>query len=133
MLLHALRTASEDERQQALEVLSLARPSATADADASVLERLASQLRAGGHLDETGHEQLLRLARDSRRVKTLDQVRWLQQLIDQQGSLDYARGVARRWADRAARDLEGLSTWLPPSRHRQVLEAVVDYVHRRTR
>ena len=48
------------------------------------------------------------------------------------GSLEHARDVAAGHAREAAAVLAGLD-WLPPSRHRDVLADLVDYVHGRTR
>jgi geranylgeranyl diphosphate synthase type II len=64
--------------------------------------------------------------------KTMADVRWLFELLDQQGSVDHAASVARVHAEAAA-DRLGALDWLAPSPHRDVLEELVAYVHRRTR
>jgi len=133
ILLHALRCAAASDRQRAVEILALARPSTTADADAARLERTLDELHTRGDLTAAGREQLLVELTGRRGVKTLEQVRWLQALIERSASLDYAANVARFWAERAASKLRDLSQWVPPSTHRQVLEGVVEYVHRRAR
>lgn len=48
------------------------------------------------------------------------------------GSLNHARDVAVRQARQAAAVLAGLD-WFPRSRHRDMLAALVDYVHGRAR
>ena len=55
-----------------------------------------------------------------------------ERLIDESGSMGYAAAVARRHAE-AARDHLDRLTWLPHNRHRLVLEALVDFVHERSR
>jgi geranylgeranyl diphosphate synthase type II len=64
--------------------------------------------------------------------KTLDDIRWLYQLMQRVGSLEHAREIASHHAREAATVLAGLD-WLPPSRHRDALTGLVDYVHGRTR
>jgi geranylgeranyl diphosphate synthase type II len=133
IILHALRTASPSDRQLAVEILSLARPSVTAEADRERLERLLEVEVSSGSLSEGGRERLRTSLSNQRQVKTLEHVRWLQGLIERSKSLDYARQVAGSWANRASCELERLTSFLPASRHRQVLESLVGYVHRRVR
>ena len=64
--------------------------------------------------------------------KNLDDIRWLYGLMQRVGSFEHARKVAAENAREAAAILGDLD-WLPPSRHRDVLVALVDYVHGRTR
>jgi geranylgeranyl diphosphate synthase type II len=64
--------------------------------------------------------------------KSLDDARWLFELVRRTGSLDRARAVAATQAEEARRVLATLE-WIPPSRHRDVLAGLVDYVHERTR
>jgi geranylgeranyl diphosphate synthase, type II len=133
IILHALRTASAPDRQRAVDILSLARPSVTAEADGERLEQLLEAEVSNGSLSDAGRERLRAGLRSQHPTKTLEQVRWLRDLIERSESLDYARKVAGHWADRASCELERLSSFLPASRHRQVLESLVDYVHRRVR
>ena len=63
--------------------------------------------------------------------KTLDDVRWLFDLMQSAGSLRHARRIAARHAQSAAATLAALD-WLPDSHHRDALAGLVDYVHGRT-
>ncbi len=65
--------------------------------------------------------------------KPRPEVAWLRQLVRQQGSLAYARGVARQHVDRAERSFSSLARWFSDSVHRDFLEALVVYVVARTR
>ena len=64
--------------------------------------------------------------------KSLNDIRWLYELMHRVGSLSHARDVAAGHAREAAIVLAGLD-WLPRSRHRDMLASLVDYVHGRTR
>jgi geranylgeranyl diphosphate synthase type II len=133
IVLHALRQASPAERQRAVEILSLGRPSSVAEAESTHVEQLLEELHEIGELSATGRARLRTTLFADRNVKTLQQVQWLRALIERTGSLDYARAVASFWANQASSELERLSRWLPPSIHRSVLESLVDYVHRRAK
>lgn len=133
VLLHALRLAPSDDRQRAIGILSLARPSGDAEQTEAARRALLDDLCASGDLTRAGRERLAASAFEPRRVKTLEDVRWLSGLLQRTSSLDYARGVARLWADEAAAKLAQLSVTVPSSNHRRVLETLVEYVHRRLR
>jgi len=70
-------------------------------------------------------------ARSDAGAKTEADVGFLRALLERHGSVAYARGVARRWAQRAERALAGLDAWLAPSVHRQFLEDLTSFVVRR--
>jgi geranylgeranyl diphosphate synthase type II len=61
-------------------------------------------------------------------TKTPADVRFLRRLIDEAGSLDYARGLSRRWAAKARRALRLAEPWMHPSVHGAFLAAVVEFV-----
>jgi geranylgeranyl diphosphate synthase type II len=66
-------------------------------------------------------------------VKTEADVRLLLSLIERQGSLEHAQGVARKWAEDAERRLSECHAWLPDSVHRRLLDSLVAYVLARVR
>jgi geranylgeranyl diphosphate synthase type II len=130
ILLHAVRTSSAADREQAIEILSRPRP--PSDRVAQVQD-LLEHLVAVEELTPGGRAALERTVwGGSTTVKTLADVQWLFDLLGRQGSIDYAAGAARRHADAAATRLEGLE-WLAASPHRAVLEGLVGYVHERSR
>jgi geranylgeranyl pyrophosphate synthase len=64
-------------------------------------------------------------------LKTVGDVQYLVECIDECGSLAYARDIAQRWASKA-RDVFGeVREWMEPSVHRDFLEGLVDFVVRR--
>lgn len=131
MLLHALRTAPEGDRERAVGILGRPRPDAGGEVR---YHRLIDQLVVDGELSPAGRDRLLAAdgAGDTGGSKTLDDIRWLYQLLRRAGSLEHARAVAAREAERAGAVLAGLD-WFPPSRHRDTLHDLVTYVHGRTR
>ena len=130
ILLHAVRTTSASDREQAIEIL--ARPRPPSDRVAQVQD-LLDHLVTVEELTPAGRAELEGAVwGGSTTVKTLADVQWLFDLLGRQGSIDYAAGAARRYADAAATRLEGLR-WLLASPHRAVLEGLVRYVHERNR
>ncbi|MCB9665079.1 MAG: polyprenyl synthetase family protein [Alphaproteobacteria bacterium] len=134
MLLHALRTCSDDERAWALDLLARPRP----DAEGARLGTLVDELHARGSLDAAGHAALQEaLARATGGValapKTEPEVRALLALLERQGSLAHGREVAERWAAEASTRLDAFLARTPASVHTRFLQALVDYVHRRAR
>jgi geranylgeranyl diphosphate synthase type II len=130
MLLHALRHAEPNDREQAVSILRKRRPPAEDDLGISeLLDRLTSR----GDLSRAGRAQLAaRLVEHHGETKTLDDIAWLYGLVHRVGSLSYARDIAAHNAEEAAAVLADLD-WLPPSHHRDALAELVDYVHGRTR
>jgi geranylgeranyl diphosphate synthase type II len=131
MLLHALRCAEPNDRDRAVEILAKRRPSA--DGELGLME-LLDQLTARGQLSQSGRNEIVARLQGqySSEPKSLNDIRWLYELLQRVGSLRHARDVAARHAREAAAVLAGLD-WLPRSRHRDVLDDLVDYVHGRTR
>jgi geranylgeranyl diphosphate synthase type II len=131
MLLHALRCAEPNDRDRAVAILGKRRPSQDDELDlSSLLDRLAAR----GQLSHSGRAEIeARLQRHHpSETKTLNDIRWLYELMHRVGSLRHARDVAARHAREAAAVLASLD-WFPDSRHRDVLADLVDYVHGRTR
>jgi geranylgeranyl diphosphate synthase type II len=130
MLLHALRTVTPAERDRAVEILGRGRPPS---AEATRIQNVLADLVVDGALTAEGRARLVDLVwRGGTTVKSMADVQWLFELIERQGSSEYAAGIARDHAASAARKLDALD-WLPPSSHRAVIENLVDYVHGRTR
>jgi geranylgeranyl diphosphate synthase type II len=131
MLLHALRNAGTDDQSRAVQILAKRRPSADNELE---LDDLLDQLAARGELSSAGRAEITAHLQGQRtsESKNLDDIRWLYELMQHVGSLKHARQVAARHARDAAAILAGLD-WLPPSRHRDVLASLVEYVHGRTR
>lgn len=138
MLLHMLRGASEPERQEVARILRLPRPEepGAPEGSATALEAVLSRLVEEGALTRDGEVRLrdaLRAHGAGGPVKTEADVRLLLSLIERQGSLEHAQGVARGWAEDAERRLESCREWLPDSAHRRMLDSLVAYVLARVR
>jgi geranylgeranyl diphosphate synthase type II len=131
MLLHALRCADPHDRDRAVQILAKRRPSGD---DELGLSDLLDRLAMSGELSHVGRAEIAaRLQRHHpSESKSLNDIRWLYELMQGVGSLKHAREVAAGHARQAAAVLARLD-WLPPSRHRDVLADLVDYVHGRTR
>lgn len=131
ILLHAVRTCAPSERRRALDALRRKRPPSRAKSDRMISVRdLVDRLHEEGRLDEAGRLEIvqeLQMA-ESRDLKTAEDVAFLRDLIRRQGSLDYARELARRRALRAKRTLDSTLPWLPPSVHRDFLKGISDFV-----
>jgi geranylgeranyl diphosphate synthase type II len=131
MLLHALRCADRSDHDRAVQILAKHRPSVHSELE---LDDLLDRLTDRGELSHVGRTEIaarLQAHRPSE-SKSLNDIRWLYELMHRVGSLEHARKVAARHARDAAAVLAGLD-WLPRSRHRDVLAALVEYVHGRTR
>ncbi|KUI36162.1 phosphoesterase [Mycobacterium sp. IS-1496] len=128
MLLHTLRSAQPDDRRRALEILGRRRPATDTETG---LAGLLDKLTARGDLSPAGRAEIAARFHTAQ-TKNLDDIQWLYDLMHHVGSLRHAREVAARHARHAAAVLAGLD-WLPPSRHREALTQLVDYVHGRTR
>lgn len=131
MLLHAMRFAEPDERTRAVRILSRRRPGIDGELG---LTELFDRLVRHGQLSPEGRGQIADelLGRDVTEPKTLDDIRWLYELLNRVGSLKYARDIASRHARNAAGVLLDLA-WLPPSQHRDAISNLVEFVHGRTR
>lgn len=132
ILLHGLRSMPEADRRRALAILAKPRPpSVEGEHLASRVMARARALRAEGELSERGLVDLT-AALSGGATKTTDEVAWLHDQLRAHGSVEYARGVARTRAEAAGAQLDAM-TFLRPSVHRAVLEAMVEFVVRRDR
>ena len=131
MLLHALRSAEPNDREHAVQILAKRRPSADGELG---LTELLDRLTGRGELSQAARSEIeARLqGHHPSECKSLNDIRWLYELMHRVGSLKHARDVAAQHAQEAATVLACFD-WLPRSRHRDVLAALVDYVHGRTR
>ncbi|WP_431239681.1 polyprenyl synthetase family protein [Mycolicibacterium aichiense] len=131
MLLHTLRHAQPVDQERAIALLGKPRP--TPDGDPGLGEML-DRLAARGELSQSGRDEIAAQLRahPNSDPKSLNDIRWLYELMHQLGSIKYAQDIAARHARDAASALADLD-WLPSSRHRNVLADLVDYVHGRTR
>jgi geranylgeranyl diphosphate synthase type II len=131
MLLHALRSAEPEDRARAVQILAKRRPSAE---DELGLADLLDRLTARGELSQGGRVEIVaRLeGQQNSEAKSLNDIRWVYDLMHRVGSIKHAREFANQQASAAAAVLAELD-WLPASRHRDTLAALVDYVHGRTR
>jgi geranylgeranyl diphosphate synthase type II len=131
MLLHALRCAEPTDQDRAVQILAKRRPST--DSEVS-LDDLLDRLTDRGELSRAGRSEIAARLQEQRasESKSLNDIRWLYELMHRVGSLKHARGVAARHAREAAAVLVGLD-WLPSSHHRDVLADIVEYVHGRSR
>lgn len=131
MVLHALRSADPEDRDRAVQILGKRRPSGVEDLG---LAELLDRLTARGELSQAGRSEIAARIRGRHpsATKSLNDIRWLYDLMQRSGSLQYARAIAARQAREAAAGLAALD-WLAPSRHRDMLAGLVDYVHGRAR
>ncbi|OBA60258.1 phosphoesterase [Mycobacterium sp. 1100029.7] len=131
MLLHTLRCAEPKEQERAVAILAKRRPAP--DGELELIE-LLDRLTASGQLSASGRAEIATRLQGHQpsESKTLNEIRWLYELMQRIGSLRHAKDVASRHAREAASALSGLD-WFPRSRHRDMLSDLVDYVHGRTR
>jgi geranylgeranyl diphosphate synthase type II len=131
ILLHMMRSASPAQRRRAERILAKARPALAGKvgrATVGNLSRVIDRLCIDGDLTARGRQRLKRALRGSAVAEKTDaEVRYLRQLVDDTGSLDYARRVALGFAEDARRRLADCG-WLLTSAHRDVLEATVGFV-----
>jgi geranylgeranyl diphosphate synthase type II len=139
ILLHMMRSASAAERAEAERILALPQPSRRQRSGRSRqqgINAMLKQMVIAGELTDNGYRRLRRatLREPAAPSKNAGKVRRLFELIDKHGSIDYAASVARRWASEAQNMFETrVVPWMPRSIHRDVLQAVVEYVHQRRR
>jgi geranylgeranyl diphosphate synthase type II len=135
-LLHMMRNVSASERAEVRRILGLPRPPEPG-APASVPRlpaELLQQLVDDGQLTQAGRTRLLEIREESvMPFKTTADMELLMSLIRRHGSVEYARQIARRWADDARVQLEKCSEWMIRSIHLSLLEDLVAYVFSRVR
>jgi geranylgeranyl diphosphate synthase, type II len=136
VLLHLMRNATESEGREVRRILNLPRPrDPEGPGGVPPLSReLLQQLVDEGQLTEAGRARLLEPAKGAfLPPKTVEEMELLMSLIERYGSLEYARQVARRWADDARAQLEKCGEWMIRSVHLSFLEDLVAYVFSRIR
>ncbi len=137
LLLHALRSASTAEQARAHAILRKRRPAAADGAPAPAWQPVLADFVARGELPEPAAQRLAAALQaadgDGSDLKTADDVRYLLSLIDRARSAEYARQVARRWAEQARRVFDRSQEWLEPSIHRDFLETLIEFVIQRDR
>jgi hypothetical protein len=134
-----MRSATPRERRTAARILSRPRPASWRASREHDIDRdaVVQDLVSRGELSRSGYRQLVRAGictAHGAQVKTRDDVRELTLLIHKYRSLDSARDRALQWAGAARHSFErDVAPRLAGSIHRDVLEAVVDYVYQRHR
>jgi len=129
ILLHALRSATEEERARAVEILGKERP--LAETPRTNVETVVRELWARSELSDAGYEAVLNAlgrAESSRATKTEADVGFLLELIRHYRSLEHARSVARTRALRARHSLQRLKPRMRGVVHREFMEQLVDFV-----
>ena len=132
VLLHAVRSCTENERRRATAILRKRRPVDSSAPDRMMpLRELVDRLRAEGRLSARSARALARgidQAAGEEEFKTADDILFLRDLIRRHRSIDHARAVALRRAQRAGRTLTTLSRSWPPSVHRDFLHDLTTFV-----
>lgn len=133
MLLHALRSAGETDREEALRVLRKPRP--TAGSPEVGLADLLRGMVEERIIDEASRAAMMRYL-DRRAAasgeKTEDDVQFLRRLIGDHGGIDHARAVAGRHAASAEAGWQQLAEVLADSVHKRFIGWLKDYVVQRT-
>lgn len=131
MLLHTLRCAEPNDRARAVALLAKRRPGTEGELE---LTDLLDRLAARGQLSQTGRSEIESRLNGHHRSesKNLNDIQWLYELMHRVGSLKHARDIAAEHAQKASAALDGLD-WFAPSRHRDMLAGLVDFVNGRTR
>ena len=82
--------------------------------------------------DACEQERLVVTMAQSREQRTPSEVEWVRALMEKYGSLQHARGVAHGLAGAALHEYAMTFAHLPPSRDRDFLKAIVEWVFLRT-
>ncbi|WP_437979091.1 polyprenyl synthetase family protein [Sorangium sp. So ce295] len=133
MLLHALRSAPEADREEALRILRKPRPTA-GSSDVGIADLLREMVDEHV-IDEAARAAMLGYL--ERRAappgeKTEGDVLFLRRLIDGHGGIEHAREVARRHAASAEVGWQRLAEVLADSVHTRFIAWLKDYVVQRT-
>jgi geranylgeranyl diphosphate synthase type II len=135
ILMHAMRQASSRERRRAAEILKKPRPRVADTKRREGAAKVVEELASAGQISRAAKEAILAAIAGDRAegVKTQEDIDFLGKLIDTYGSIEYARGAARRWASETGAAFEAVRSALKPSVHRDFLGGLVDYVVNRSR
>jgi geranylgeranyl diphosphate synthase type II len=132
VLLHAVRSSTPAERRRATAILRKRRPFDSSSTDRMMpLRELVDRMRADGRLSARSARVLTKGIEEAAEVtdfKTVDDVLFLRDLIRRQRSIDHARAVAIRRAQRARRTLTSLARDWPASVHRDFLHDLTTFV-----
>jgi geranylgeranyl diphosphate synthase type II len=135
VLLHAVRSCAEDDRQRATAILRKRRPLDPSPRDRMMpLRELLERLKDDGHVSDQGAGKLTCAINEMSGAggyKTLDDIIFLRDLIRRQRSIHHAQSMALRRARLAGRLLAALSREWPPSVHRDFLRDLTEFVTER--
>jgi geranylgeranyl pyrophosphate synthase len=84
-------------------------------------------------LPENERAEVMRVLAMPRERKRENDVARIAALVKATESIDYARRIAARAAEKAARIFSTTRAWIPPSVHRSFFEGLVEYVVQRER
>lgn len=88
------------------------------------------------HLIENASEEqrelLYQLLDTPREQRSVAQIQWVRRLMDEYGSIDYAREIAHGMAGAAMHEYKMIFSNLPPSRDKDFIEGLVTWVFERT-
>lgn len=134
MLLHALREATDSERQRAQEILAKPRPK-NAEQCATTENLLVSLVR-DGVIDQTADQRIRDyLATEGEPAllhqKTVKDVEFLVQLIKNYDGVAYAENIAVDFAAQAKAQWQTLAEVLEPSIHTKFIGGLTDFVVQR--
>ena len=77
-------------------------------------------------------ELLYQLLDTPREQRSVAQIQWVRRLMDEYGSIDYAREIAHGMAGAAMHEYKMIFSNLPPSRDKDFIEGLVTWVFERT-
>ena len=134
ILVHALTHASERERQAALAILKKPRPASLSEGG-TALEQMLGELCAEGQLTVAGAVRLRKAlaGHADATPKVPADIEFLHDLVRRMGSIEYARGVAYRHAERAQRVLRSAAAWKRPSVHYDFIHQLIQFILERDR
>jgi geranylgeranyl diphosphate synthase type II len=140
ILLHCLRSATPTQRAEITAILAKPRPLAGClvkwrpREHQGDVQALLVELVERGELSGPGRDAIVeRLGPEDRACKTEADVQRLLALIQEHGSIEYARAFARAGVLEVRARLAACHRFLPPSIHREFLDGLVDYVFARER
>ena len=83
-------------------------------------------------LDAPDRARLADLMDPSRALRTEEQVAWIRGLMDDYGSIEYARGIAHALAGAALHEYSRIYDGLPHSRDKQFIEGLATWIFHRS-
>jgi geranylgeranyl diphosphate synthase, type II len=131
ILLHAVRSATPVEQRRALEVLGKPRPPLLRGGGLERARQTLQEMLQEPTLAPNVRARLRDTLSDlggAERYKTEEDVAFLLELIRRRGSIEHARAVAQRRAERARQGLSRMSEALLTSEHSGFLRGLVHFV-----